>query len=107
MQRSFGPSRSPTYYRYTSSYEKRSNEKVYTLTGLLFEEPSRRNCVCLSVCMCVLCVYAADNVERKEGGRKGECRKRKRKRGGSTFLACNYVGILTVEESFLDRLAMH
>lgn len=42
--------------------------------GLLFEEPSRRNCV--RVCMC-----AADNVERKEGERKGECRKRKRKRG--------------------------
>lgn len=69
---------------------------MYTLAGLLFEEPSRRNCV--RVCAC--------NVERKEGGgeeRENVEKERERGGGGSTFLACNYVGILTVEESFLDR----
>lgn len=46
---------------------------MYTLAGLLFEEPSRRNCV--RVCAC--------NVERKEGG--GEEREnveKERERGG-------------------------
>lgn len=68
--------------------------------GLLFEEPSRRNCV--RVCMCV---RRTTWNERREKERENV--EKERERGGSTFLACNYVGILTVEESFLDRLAMH
>lgn len=73
--------------------------------GLLFEEPSRRNCVRIRVCVCVcVCVRTTWNERREEERENVE---KERERGGSTFPACNYVGILTVEESFLDRLTMH
>lgn len=79
MQRSFGPSRSPTYYRYTSSSYESGQMKRCTLLWASFSRNPRDAIVCAYACACV-CVRA-DNVERKEGGRKGECRKRKRKRG--------------------------
>ena len=57
-----------------------------------------------------LCAHADKRVERKDQQRNGECPKRGRERErerwgkrGSTFPVCNYVGILTAEESFPDR----
>lgn len=76
---------------------ERSNEKVYTPTDLFFEEPCALE---------IAWVCTRANVERKDEERNGECRKRERERG-TTFPVCNYVGILTAEESLPDRLAMH
>lgn len=105
MQRSFGPSRSPTYYRYTSSSYESGQMKRYTLLWASFSRNPRDAIVCACACACVcVCVRTTWNERREEERENVE---KERERGGSTFPACNYVGILTVEESFLDRLAMH
>lgn len=74
MQRSFGPSRSPTYYRYTSSYES-GQMKRCTLLWASFSRNLRDAIVCACVCVC------GGQRGTKGGRKKGRMSKRKRKRG--------------------------